>query len=113
MRRAYRVSYHAGSLCALVKAETPERAVEIAKAHREKKSVFGGKPSKTVREDRYEPSLASERDVAWARSFGVGVLTRMPEKLRKGAVRSRKRPAGVSEGAEAVTHPSGQFGEAA
>ncbi len=113
MGRVYKVSYHGGSMFALVEAETPERAAEIARAHREKKSVFGGKPSKTVREDRYEPALASERDVAWARSFGVGVLTDMPEKPQKRAVRSRKALAGTTEGTEAVTRPSGQFGKAA
>ncbi len=69
--------------------------LEIARAHREKKPVFGGKPPKAVREDRYEPALASDRDIAWARSFGVGVLTDMPEKSQKGAVLSRKRPVGT------------------
>ncbi len=93
--RIYKVSYHRGALSALVEAETEERAVEIARAHREKKPVCGGKPPKAVREDRYEPALASERDIAWARSFGVGVLTDMPEKSQKGAVLSRKRPVGT------------------
>ena len=94
--RIWKVSYHRGALSALVKAETEERAVEIAKAHREKKPAFGGKPPKAVREDCYETTLASERDIAWARSFGVGVLTDMPEKPQKGAARSRKQPAGAS-----------------
>ncbi len=53
------------------------------------------------------------RDIAWARSFGVGVLTDMPEKPQKGAARSRKAPAGTPEGAEAVARAGGQFGEAA
>ncbi len=111
--RIYKVSYHGGALCALVEAETPEQAVEIVRAHREKKSVFGGKPSKIVREDRYEPALASERDVAWARSFGVGVLTDMPEKPQKGAARSRKQLAGAPGGVAATGHAGGQFCEAA
>lgn len=113
MRRAYRVSYHDGSLCALVKAETPERAVEIAKAHREAKRVFSGHPPRGVLEDHYDVAVATEREIAWARKFRVGVFTIMPEKPRKGAPRSRKRGTGTQEGAEAVTCPSGQFGEAA
>ncbi len=111
--RIYKVSYHGGSMFALVEAKTPERAVEIARAHREKKSVFGGKPSKSVREDRYEPALANDRDVAWARSFGVGVLTDMPEKPQKGAVRSRKRLGGAPGGVAATGHAGEQFCEAA
>ncbi len=106
-KHIYRVSYHGGSLCALVEAETPERAVEIAKAHREKKFGFGRKPPKAVREDRYEPALASEHDIAWARSFGVGVITDMPSESRRGRPRSRKRPADTPEGAEAVARAGG------
>ncbi len=111
--RIWKVSYHNGSLSALVEAETPERAVEIAKAHREKKRLWSRKPPQSVLSDSYEVEPASARDIEWARSFGVGVLTRMPVKLRKGGVRSRKQPTGAREGAEAVTRPSGQFGEAA
>ncbi len=111
--RIYKVSYHDGSLCALVKAETPERAVEIAKAHREAKRVFSGHPPREVLEDRYVSTAATARDVAWARKFGAGVLTSMPEKPRKGAPRLRKRETGTQEGTEATTRASGQFGEAA
>ncbi len=111
--RIYKVEYHHGSLCALVKAETEERALEIAKAHREAKHIFRDKPPKSVREDHYEAAPATERDIEWARKFGVGVLTDMPSKNGKGRPRSRKQPAGASQGAEAVTRPSGQFGEAA
>ncbi len=112
-KRIWKVSYHNGSLSALVEAETPERAVEIAKAHREAKRVFSGHPPREVLEDRYDSTAATARDVAWARKFGAGVLTSMPEKPRKGGLRARKRRAGAREGAEAVERASGQFGEAA
>ncbi len=100
----WKVSYHNGSMCALVEAETPERAVEIARAHREKKRLWS-KPPQAVLDDSYEVAPATERDVAWARKFRVGVLTDMPMKPRKGAPRSRKRTAGAQEGAEATKHP--------
>ncbi len=111
--RIWKVSYHNGSLSALVETETPERTVEIAKAHREAKRVFSGHPPREVLEDRYDVAPATERDLAWARKFGAGVYTDMPEKPPKGRPRSRKQPADASQGAEAVTRPSGQFGEAA
>ncbi len=98
MGRVYKVSYHGGALCALIKAETPERAVEIAKAHREAKRVFSGHPPREVLEDRYDVAVATEREIAWARKFRVGVLTDMPEKPRKGAPRSRKRETGTPGG---------------
>ncbi len=113
MGRVYKVSYHGGALCALIKAETPERAVEIAKAHREAKHIFRDKPPKSVREDHYEAAPATERDIQWARKFGVGMFTDMPSKNGKGRPRVRKALAGTTEGTEAVTRPSGQFGEAA
>ncbi len=112
-KRIYKVSYHGGSMCALVMAETPERAVEIAKAHREAKRVFSGHPPREVLEDRYDSTAATARDVAWARKFGAGVLTSMPMKPRKGAPRSHKREIATPEGTEAAKRPSGQFGEAA
>ena len=111
--RIYKVSYHGGALCALVKAETPERAVEIAKAHREAKHIFRDKPPKSVREDHYEAAPATERDIEWARKFGVGMFTDMPSKNGKGRPRARKRPAGTPEGAEAITRAGGAFGAAA
>ncbi len=104
-KRIYKVRYHGGSMFALVMAEAPERAVEIAKAHREAKRVFSGHPPREVLEDRYDVAPATERDVAWARKFRVGVLADMPVKLSKGAPRSRKRRAGAQEGAEATKHP--------
>ena len=112
-KRIYKVSYHGGSMCALVETETPERAAVIAKAHREAKRVFSGHPPREVLEDRYDSTAATARDVAWARKFGAGVLTSMPMKPRKGAPRSRKRLAGTPEGAEAITRAGGAFGEAA
>ncbi len=112
-KRIYKVSYHRGSWCAPVETETPEHAIEIAKAHREAKRVFSGHPPREVLEDRYDVVPATERDVAWARKFGAGVLTSMPEKPRKGAPRSHKREIATPEGTEAAKRPSGQFGEAA
>ncbi len=111
--RLFRVSYHAGSMCALVKAETPERAVEIAKAHRETKRLWSGKPPQSVLSDNYEVEPASESDIAWCKSFRVGVLTGMPEKPRKRAARSRKQLAGAPGGVAATGHAGGQFCEAA
>ncbi len=111
--RLFRVSYHGGSMCALVKAETPERAVEIARAHREAKRVFRDHPPEEVREDRYEAPLATERDIAWARKFGASVYTDMPKKPSKKGLRARKRAAGVSDEAEAITRAGGAFGAAA
>ncbi|MEE8275366.1 MAG: hypothetical protein V3R88_11925, partial [Alphaproteobacteria bacterium] len=66
--RIYKVSYHRGSLYALVKAETEERAVEIAKAHRLRKferSPRLGQPGKSVLDDVYTVALATERNIAW------------------------------------------------
>ncbi len=110
--RVSKVSYHGGSMFALVKAATPEQAVEIAKAHREKKRLWSQAPQ-AVLSDRYEVVLATERDIAWARKHGSGVLTDMPAKPRKTVLRARKPLAGVSVGAEATTRVSGTIGEAA
>ncbi len=105
-KRIYKVSYHRGSLCALVETETPERATEIAKAHREAKRVFSGHPPREVLEDRYDVAPATERDVAWARKFRVGVLTDMPEKPRKRApARVSRTSAPRGGGVEAAKHP--------
>ncbi len=112
-KRIYRVSYHGGSLFALVEVGTEERALEVARAHREKKHIFRDKPPKSVREDHYEAAPATEHDIKWARKFGIGAFTDMPSKNGKGRPRSRKRPAGTSEGAEAMTRAGGAFGEAA
>ena len=38
----WRVGYHGGSLFSLVETDRPERAVEIAKAHREVKPLYRG-----------------------------------------------------------------------
>ncbi len=111
--RIWKVSYHNGSLSALVEAETPERAVEIAKAHRETKRVFKGHPPREVIEDHYDVATATEREIAWARKFGASVYTDMPEKPSKKGLRARKRPEGTTEGAEAITRAGGAFGEAA
>lgn len=108
--RIWKVSYHGASLFALVETETPERATRIARAHREAKHIFRDKPPKSVREDHYEAAPATERDIEWARKFGVGVLTDIPSKNGKGRPRSRKRVAGVSGGTEAATRADGQFG---
>ncbi len=97
----YRISYHGGNLYALVKAETPERAVEIAKAHRLRKferSARLGKAGRAVIDDVYTVDLATERDIAWARSFGVGVFTDMPLPADKRPASARKRLAGSPEG---------------
>ncbi len=111
--RIYKVSYHGGILCALVEAETPERAVEIAKAHREAKRVFRGHPPREVIEDHYDVATATERESAWARKFGASVYTDMSKKPSKKDLRARKRPAGTPEGAEAITRAGGAFGAAA
>lgn len=89
-KHVYRVSYHAGSFYALVEAERREEAVTIAKAHRERKSIFGGNPPKVVREDRYEAVPVSARDIEWAQKFCVGPLTKMPVNKQKGRPRVRK-----------------------
>ncbi len=104
-KRIYKVSYHGGSMCALVEADLGQHAIEIAKAHREAKRVFRGGPPKEVREDSYDVAPATDRDIAWARKFRVGVLADMPVKPSKGAPHSRKRRAGAQEGAEATKHP--------
>ncbi len=112
-KRIYKVSYHGGSMCALVETETPECAAVIARSHREAKRVFKGRAPKDVREDRYDVAPATDRDIEWARKFCVGVLTDMPSKNGKGRPRARKALAGTTGGTEATTRPSGQFGEAA
>ncbi len=110
----YRVAYHQGSLSTVVKAETPERAVEIAKAHRETKRVFKGHPPREVIEDHYDVATATEREIAWARKFGSGVYTDMPEKPPKGRPRARKRLSGTSDTPEHTRRAGGgTFSEAA
>ena len=106
------MSYHAHSLCALVKAETPERAVEIARAHREAKRVFRGHPPREVIEDHYDVAVATEREIAWARKFGASVYTDLPEKLPKGGLRARKRLLGSLLGLEAKERVHAQVGGA-
>ncbi len=110
MRRIYRVDYHGGSLCALVKAETPERAVEIAKAHREAKRVFRGHPPGEVIEDHYDVATATEREIAWARKFGASVYTDMPKKPSKGGLRAHARLSGSPIGLEAKERAHAQVG---
>ncbi len=116
--RIWKVSYHRGALFALVETETPEQAIEIAKAHRlhkfGRRKGLASKPPKSVLADRYEVALASERDIAWSRGFGIGTFVDMLSESRKGRPRSRKAPAaGTPEGAEATTRAGGQIGEAA
>ncbi len=109
----FKVSHHGGALCALVKAETPERAIEICKAHREAKRLWSRKPPQSVLSDSYDVEQASRRDIAWARRFRVGALTDVPGKPRKGAVRPCKRLGGTRGRATATDHAGGQFCEAA
>ncbi len=102
---------------ALVEAETPERAVEIAKAHRLRKferSPRLGKPPKSVVEDVYSVALATERDIEWTAKFGAGVLTDMPAAAGQRAVSSRTRLSGTSDTPEPTRRAGGgTFGEAA
>ena len=100
-KSVWRVSYHDGSLFALVEAATPDEAVEIAKAHREAKSLFGGSPPRSVLDDIYEATTPTDRDLAWARECRLGVLTDMPVKNQRGRPRSRKPPEGTSAGVKA------------
>ena len=109
----YRVSYHRGSLCALVEAETPARAVEIARAHREAKRLWSRKPPQSVRDDSYDIVVADERDIRWARKFGTGVLTDMPQKARKGRSHARKRLEEVLVGPRTASHVGAAFPDAA
>ncbi len=118
MGRVYKVSYHGGALCALVEAKTPERAVEVARAHRLRKferSPRLGKPPKSVVEDVYSVALATERDIEWTAKFGAGVLTDMPAAAGQRAVSSRKRLSGTSGSTPEPTRRAGggTFGEAA
>ncbi len=104
-KRIWKVSYHGGNLSALVETATPARAVEIAKAHRLRKferSTRLGKPGKTVIDDDYTVAVANERDIAWARGFGVGVFTDRPLAADKRPASSRKRLAGSPEGAGGI-----------
>ncbi len=115
--RIWKVSYHGGSLYALVKAETEERAVEIAKAHRLRKferSPRLGKLGKSVLDDVYTVALATERDIAWTTKFGGKPFTGMPLPAGERTASSRKRLPGTTEGVEPATHAGGgTFGEAA
>ncbi len=112
--RIWKVGYHQDSLFALVKAETPERALKIAKAHRETKRVFRGHPPREVIEDHYDVATATEREIAWARKFGAGVYIDMPEKPPKGRPRARKRLSGTSDTPEHTRRAGGgTFSEAA
>ncbi len=108
--RIWKVSYHRGALSALVEAETPERAVEIAGAHRETKRVFRGHPPREVIEDHYDVATATERETAWARKFGASVYTDMPEKLPKGGLRAHRRLLGSPIGLEATDRAHAQVG---
>lgn len=101
MTRIWKVSYHAGELFALVEAATLDEAVEIAKAHREAKSTFGGNPPRSVLDDIYEATTPTDRDLAWARKCRLGVLTDMPVKNQRGRPRSRKPLEGTPAGVEA------------
>ncbi len=113
-KRIYRVSYHGGSLFSLVEVGTEERALEIAKAHRETKRVFKGHPPREVIEDHYDVATATEREIAWARKFGAGVYIDMPEKPPKGRPRARKRLSGTSDTPEHTRRAGGgTFSEAA
>ena len=116
--RIWKVSYHGGSLYALVKAETEERAVEIAKAQRLRKferSPRLGQPGKSVLDDVYTVALATERDIAWTTKFGGKPFTGMPLPAGERTASSRKRlPGTTREGVEPATHAGGgTFGEAA
>ncbi len=115
--RIWKVSYHRGALSALVEAETPERAVEIATAHRLRRferSPRLGQPGKSVLDDVYTVALATERDIAWTTKFGGKPFTGLPLPARERTASSRKRRPGTTEGVEPATHAGGgTFGEAA
>ena len=115
-KRIFRVGYHGGNLYALVECDTPERAVEIAKAHRLRKFARSsrlGRPSKSVLADSYEPTIATDRDIAWFARAGIVTRTDMPVANDKRAASPRKRLSGTSGARGAETRPGSTFGETA
>lgn len=100
-KRIYKMNFHNGELFSLVEAAGPDEAVEIAKAHREAKSLFGGNPPRSVLDDIYEATTPTDRELAWARECRLGVLTDMPVKNQRGRPRSRNGVGGVLAGVEA------------
>lgn len=93
-KHIFKVEYHAGELFALVEAETPEAAVEIAKAHRLRKfgcsERLSTRPPQAVLDDTYTVIEATESDIAWCHKCRVGVLTGMPVEPDKGGLQPRK-----------------------
>ena len=100
-KQVFKVSYRDGELFSLVEAAAPDEAVAIARSSREAKSVFRGKPPASVREDTYNVTTPTERDLAWARKCRLRVLTGMPAKTPQGRPRSRKGVRGIQVGVEA------------
>ena len=100
MRRIYRVDCHDGNLFSLVEFDTPKRAVEIARAWRERKYLAEGE---------YVARPASEQDLAWAAKFGCRPYSAMPppapDKRRQGP-RRPQRVSDTDESDESNTAPS-------
>ena len=88
-KRIYKVSYHQGSLFALVETDSPDEAVEIARAHRKAKRVWKGTPPASLDTDAYTVSTPSERDIRWCHECGVGVQTGMPSSSRRNGAPGR------------------------
>ena len=97
---AYRVNY--ATLYAVVEADTPEAATGIAKAWRERKRVWSGRPPPEVLDDEYTARPATERDVGWAASFGIRPYRDMPPPRRRKVRHSAVEGVGVVRGREAA-----------
>ena len=98
----WRVSYHGGNLFSLVEADMPERAVEIAKAWRERKRLWSGKPPPEVLGDEYTIRPATDRDIEWAAKFGCKPYTTMPPPRRGKPPLGAVEGVGVHRGREAA-----------
>ena len=97
MTRIWRVNYHGGSLFSLVKADTSERAIEVARGWREREFTarLNMAVPDDVRDDSYTVRLATERDIAWAAEFGCRPYSDMPPPSlgKRATARPRPRPA--------------------
>ena len=105
-RKIWRVGYHAGNLFALVKATTPQRAIDIARAWRERKfgrhGGLSGAPPKSVLADTYTVRIATVRDIAWLARFGCKPYQGMPPVRLAKAPHSAVGSSGVPESHEAA-----------